>query len=118
MLSLLDDIKVFVSMVPVDMRKSINGLSALVVDTFASSPQSRHIFLFYNRSKNKVKFIFWDRNGFVLYYKRLEKGTFKFKKSPDNNTIEITQDQLEWLLAGLDFQLMNKFNELNYSTYY
>ena len=100
------------------MRKSINGLSALILDVFEKSPQSEHLFLFYNRSKDKVKLIFWDRNGFVLYYKRLEKGRFKLKKSSDNQTIEITQNQLQWLLAGLDFQLMQEFNEINYSQFY
>jgi transposase len=118
MLSLTDGIKVFVSLSPVDMRKSINGLSALILDVFTKSPQSRHIFLFYNKSKDKVKLIFWDRNGFVLYYKRLEKSRFKFNKSSDNQTIEISHNQLQWLLAGLDFQLMNEFNNLNYSEYY
>ena len=100
------------------MRNSINGLSALIGDVFEQSPMSRHLFLFYNKAKDKVKLVFWDRNGFVLYYKRLEKGRFKLKQSLDKKTIELTKEQLDWLLAGLDFQLMHEFSELNYSQYY
>lgn len=100
------------------MRKSINGLSALVLDVFDQSPQSKDIFLFYNKARDKVKLIFWDRNGFVLYYKRLDKGKFKLRKSNDHQTIEIAESQLQWLIAGLDFQLMHEFKELNYSKYY
>jgi transposase len=118
MLSLPAGTKVFVSLTPIDMRKSINGLSALILDVFAKSPQSRHLFLFHNKARDKVKLIFWDRNGFVLYYKRLERGRFKFSKTIDNETIEIAENQLQWLLAGLDFQLMHEFNELSYSEYY
>jgi len=118
MLSLPESTKVFVSLAPVDMRKSINGLSALILDVFEQSPQSMHLFLFYNKSRDKVKLIFWNKNGFVLYYKRLDKGKFKFSRTAVDNTIEITSDQLQWLLAGLDFQLMREFNEINYSHYY
>lgn len=118
MLNPSEDIKIFIGLSPVDMRKSINGLSALIVDVFEDEPQSRHLFIFHNKIKDKVKIIFWDRNGFVLYYKRLEKGRFKFNKSPTEGSLEVTNEQLQWLLAGLDFQLMNEFNEIDYSKYY
>ena len=100
------------------MRKSINGLSALIEEVFEHSPQSTHLFLFYNKSRDKVKLIFWDKNGFVLYYKRLEKGKFKFNRTATDHTLEITEHQLHWLLAGLDFQLMQQFNTINDSHYY
>lgn len=118
MLNILESTKIFVSLEPIDMRNSINGLSAKIGDVFEQSAMSRHLFVFYNKARDKVKLIFWDRNGFVLYYKRLEKGRFKFKKASDNKTIELTENQLQWLLAGLDFQLMLEFNEINYSQYY
>ena len=117
MLTLPKDCRVFVSNSVTDMRKSTNGLSALVLDEFKQSPTSCHVFVFHNRARDKVKILFWDRNGFVLYYKRLSKGRFKFTIRPDD-VLEITHDQLSWLLAGLDFQLMHQFNELNYSNYY
>lgn len=118
MLNVIEGTKIFVSLKPIDMRNSINGLSAAIGDIFGESPMSRHLFLFYNKARDKVKLIFWDRNGFVLYYKRLEKGRFKINKSLDKKTIELTENQLHWLFAGLDFELMNEFNEINYSEYY
>ncbi len=118
MLKLLDGSKIFVSLTPIDMRNSINGLSAKIGDVFDESPTSQHLFIFYNKARDKVKLIFWDRNGFVLYYKRLEKGRFKFNKATDKKMIELSENQLNWLLAGLDFQLMHEFNEINYSEYY
>lgn len=118
MLNVPEGLKVNLCLSPVDMRKSINGLSALIIDVFEAAPQSRHLFIFHNKAKDKVKIIFWDRNGFVLYYKRLEKGRFKFNKSQTEGSFEITHEQLQWLLAGLDFQLMHEFNELDYSKYY
>lgn len=114
---LQEKIKIFIKLSPTDMRKSIDGLCALVVDYFSETPQSQHLFLFYNQSKNKVKIIYWDRNGFVLHYKRLEKGRFRLKPN-EKGILEITANQLQWLLAGLDFQLMTQFSELNYSEYY
>ena len=118
MLNLRDDVKVFVSLEPVDMRKAINGLSCLVLDTLSESPQSGHIFVFTNKAKNKVKCLLWDRNGFVLHYKRLERSRFKFPAANSDGVIEVNQDQLSWLLAGLDFLLMRKFSDLNYAHYY
>ncbi len=117
MLTIAEGIKVFVQLTPTDMRKSIDGLCGLIVDYFIEKPQSRHLFLFYNQSKNKVKIVYWDRNGFVLHYKRLEQGHFRLKPN-EKGILEITPDQLQWLLAGLDFQLMEQFSELNYSEYY
>jgi len=117
MLTLTDGSQVYLSLMPVDMRKSINGLSVLVFDALSKSPQSGDVFIFYNKTKNKVKLLFWDRNGFVLYYKRLERGKFKFSQATEG-VIELHEDQLSWLLAGLDFQLMQEFSDLNYSDYY
>lgn len=116
-LNLLENSLVYVNLSPVDMRKSINGLSALVLSVFKKQPTSGHVFVFYNHSKDKVKILYWDRNGFILHYKRLEKGKFQFKKTADE-VVELSSEQLNWLLAGLDFMLMRDFSELNYSNYY
>jgi transposase len=118
MLTLSEGTKVFVNLTPTDMRKSINGLSAMILDVFSKAPQSKHLFLFYNKTRNKVKLIFWDKNGFVLYYKQMEKGKFKLNHRLKDGVLEINENELQWLLAGLDFQRMSKFNELNYETYY
>lgn len=109
---------IFVYLSAIDMRKSIDGLAAIVLDEFEQLPQSGDLFVFHNKGRDKIKLIYWDRNGFVLFYKRLERGRFKLSKTPESDKIDITTDQLQWLLAGLDFQLMQSFNELNYQNYY
>ena len=118
MLTLREGFKVLVSLSPVDMRKSIDGLCALVVDELRQDIQSSQLFVFYNRNRDKLKLIYWDKNGFALHYKRLERGKFKLSPSVDKKSLEISGNQLQWLLAGLDFQLMAEFSELNYSDYY
>lgn len=111
-------VEIHFSLSPVDMRKSIDGLSGLVMDLLAQSPQSGHLFVFYNRARNKIKVLYWDKNGFVLHYKRLEKGRFKLKDLEKDGSILLTENQLQWLLAGLDFRVMEAFSHLNYEHYY
>jgi len=118
MIRLQEKTRVYIALTPTDFRKSINGLSACVLDELSLSPQSGDCYLFWNKSRNKVKILFWDNNGFVLYYKRLEKGRFKIPRDMNFHYLEVTQDQLDWLLAGLDFMLMKQFNQINYSAYY
>jgi len=108
------DVKILIYTQPVDFRKAINGLSAIVYDEFSDSLTSGDIFVFHNSNKNKVKLLWWDRNGFVLYCKNMAKGTFVFSKMVDGNTIQINNEQLMGLLAGIDFQLMVDFPEINY----
>lgn len=102
----------------VDMRKSVNGLSAYVVDEFDKSPQCGDLFVFWNRARNRLKILWWDKNGFVLYYKRIEQHKFKIPRQLSTTPLTVTHHQLDWLLAGLDFNLMHEFSELNYRDYY
>lgn len=118
MLNIRDELSIHIHCAPIDMRKAVNGLSALVVDEFESSPQSGNLYLFYNKTRNRIKILFWDGNGFVIYYKRLEGNKFMLPREMDLPNFTISPEQLSWLLAGLDFQLMNKFPHLNYSNYY
>ena len=117
MLKLSEEIKLYVLSKPVDMRKSIDGLTFLVTDMMTVSPQSNSLFIFYNKAKDKVKAIYWHKNGFVLLYKRLESGRFKIKCSLEQTYAEINSHQLDWLLAGLDYELMQQFPDLNYACY-
>src|ERR1700733_7963905 len=87
---------------PVDFRKQIDGLVLLIADHLQLNPTSGQIFLFRNRCANKIKMLWWERNGFWLCYKRLEKGKLKFPKH-DDAVMSLTNDQLSWLLSGLDF---------------
>lgn len=117
MLKLRPGIQVFVSLHPTDMRKAIDSLSCIVLEAFDENPQSGHLFLFFNKTRDKVKILFWDRNGFVLHYKRLEKHRFKIPKLHSATKLTISETQLHGLLAGLDFMLMREFSEINYHEY-
>lgn len=117
MIRLKEGIKIFVSAEPVDARKSIDGLTCLIPEKFNDNPQSGNLFLFFNKAKDKVKILYWDDIGFALYYKRLEKHRFAVPKLMGHAHLEITEIQLQGLLAGLDFMLMRKFTEINYSKF-
>lgn len=87
---------------PIDFRKQLDGLIMLVASHLQLDPSSGQLFLFRNRHANKIKILWWDRNGFWLCYKRLEKGKLKFPTINDE-VLELTHDQLSWLLSGLDY---------------
>ena len=117
MLRLAEGTRVYVAAEPIDFRKAINGLAALVVEQFNAPVNDGSVYVFTSRDCSRVKCLFWDKNGFVLYHKRLERGKFKFNKQPDGSCI-ITHQQLDWLLAGLDFMLMVEFPMLDFSQYF
>lgn len=76
MFKLRQGIQIYVSLSSIDMRKSIDSLSALVLQEFNQDPQCGHLFIFFNRGRDKAKVLFWDRNGYALHYKRMEKHRF------------------------------------------
>jgi transposase len=85
-----------------DMRKNIDGLAALVTHTFELDLFSNSLFVFCNRDRDKLKILHWDCNGFWLYYRRLERGRFKWPaSSTEQATLSIDRRQLQWLLDGL-----------------
>lgn len=95
--------QIFIASQPVDFRMSIDGLSNFVQREINSHLHDGAIYVFYNKHMDKIKCLFWDRNGFVLYYKRLDKCRFKVKKML--RTIEkITATELEILLSGFEPQ--------------
>ena len=87
-----------------DLRKSIDGLAAIVSEEFDLDPFSSCLFVFCNRSRDKLKILMWEHNGFWLYYRRLEKGTFQWPTRHPNRPLTISRRQLRWLLDGLAFQ--------------
>jgi transposase len=87
------------------MRKSIDGLTALVNDILSQNPFSGHVFVFRGRRCDRIKVLVWDRNGFVLYYKRLETGRFHFP-DPTSPNRELDSAALTLLLEGLDLELV------------
>jgi transposase len=86
-----------------DLRKSIDGLSALVTAVFELDPFSDRWFVFCNRQRDKLKILRWDTNGFWLYYRRLERGRFKWPIQT-GPALSITRRQLQWLLDGLTIE--------------
>lgn len=100
------------------MRKSINGLTLLVVDSMGLEPQSKILFLFHNKAGDKVKGILWHFDGFILLYKRKEKGKFKFPKDVAGNHYQIDNDLLQWLLRGFDFYALKDHPELKDTQYF
>ena len=103
MLTLSSTSRVFVYTGVTDMRKSFNGLSGLVATHFDVELLSGHLFLFFNRRRDSVKLLLWDRDGLVIWYKRLEKGTFQVSAlSETESSLEIDSTQLSLLLSGID----------------
>ena len=113
MIRLNSEVRVYLATTPVDGRKAINGLSAFILEEFEATLMDGSVFVFYNRARDRVKCLFWEKNGFVLYQKRLERGKFKINRTEDELFL-MTQQQLDWLLAGLDFSLMSDFPELDF----
>lgn len=117
MFSISEDVKIMVCTQPVDMRKSINGLISYVVEVLQEDPQSKQFFLFFGKTKDKAKAIFWDKNGFILLYKRLEKERFIFPKDM-NQLVEINSDLLQALLRGFDFYRLKSHPDLKIYSYF
>jgi transposase len=95
-------VPVYLAAVTTDMRKSINGLAAIIQGSFGMDPFSGAFFVFCNRDKNKIKIVWWDKDGFVLYYKRREKGRFAWPTlDAGDSTVNVERSDLKRLLEGL-----------------
>jgi transposase len=100
---------------PVDFRKAINGLSALVAEELELDPFSAHVFGFCNRRRDQVKLLYWERNGFVLWQKRLEKDRFPWPREGEERVVELSGRELNWLLDGLDVFRLRPHKALSFS---
>ncbi len=87
---------------PVDFRKSISGLSALVEQGLGMNPFGGALHVFVNARRDKIKALYWHRNGFCLWYKRLERERFAWPSDVEGATQTVTMQELEWLLEGFD----------------
>jgi transposase len=109
MLPIFSNLRFFLYSDPTDMRKSFDGLSGLVSSVLKQDPLSGDVFVFINRRKDRIKLLVWDRDGFWLFYKRLEKGTFQFPLNSNNQTsISLSYDQLMFILEGIDLTSIKK----------
>lgn len=111
MLNLKPD-KIYISSANVDMRKSIDGLSAIVQQKFDLNPFENAMFVFHNRHCDKVKILYWDSNGFCLLYKRIEQGKFRFPRQITDEKYIVTEHELLWLLNGLHIEEILKYEAL------
>lgn len=100
----------------VDMRKQINGLASLVEGTMKLNPFSEALFVFLNRKRDTVKVLYWDRTGFALWHKRLEKERFMRVKYFTDKNVPLTSQQLAWFLEGYDLFKMRPHQELSYKS--
>ena len=102
MLSVPPTMRVFAALVPVDMRKSFDGLIALTRGMLNADPLSGHLFAFFNTRRTLMKALYWDRNGFCLVAKRLERGTFILPPANERGVIEIEAVELALIVEGID----------------
>ena len=86
----------------VDFRKSINGLSLIVEQQMQLSPLNGSVYVFCNKGRDKLKVLYWDKTGFALWYKRLEKDKFKWPTKLSGQSLNLSEQQLHWLLNGFD----------------
>lgn len=95
-----------------DMRKQINGLMTLVESSFSLDPFDSAVFVFCNKNRNRLKLLMWDGDGFWLYFKRLEKGRFRWPQPGETPTMTLSEQELSVLLGGVKVELKLKRNEV------
>lgn len=107
MLTLPSSVRIFFCVTPVDIRRSFDTLSELVREYMGEDPLSGHLFVFRNREETKVKILYWDRDGYAIWYKRLEKGRFALPKVATSG-VEVDATVFSMLLNGLDDKKISK----------
>lgn len=102
-------VRVYLCASPTDMRKGFDTLAVLVREGLGCDPLSGHLFLFIGRRRDRLKILYWDRDGYALWYKRLEKGTFRMPAAkPDAASIELKASELAMLLEGIDLRSIKR----------
>ena len=109
--------RIYIAVGATDMRKAINGLSALVGGTLQLDALSGHLFVFSNRARNIIKILYWDKTGFCLWQKRLERGRFRWPESREE-VLTIGRQELGWLLSGLEIYQAKAHKTLTFSKLY
>jgi transposase len=105
MISLPHAVRVFLHTPATDLRKGFDALSGLVTAAFSQDPTSGHLFLFVNRRRDRLKILYWDRDGLAIWYKRLETGSFQLPTAAaEAASIEMSPTQLTLILSGIDLR--------------
>jgi transposase len=109
MLTLPPSVKIFLFTARTDMRKGHDGLAALVTNELGADLFSGHLFVFVSRRGDRVKILAWDRGGLALWYKRLERGTFRLPRIADSSkSVPMDAGELSMLLEGLDYSKVQR----------
>lgn len=96
-------VRIYLCTTPTDMRKGFDSLAALVRESLGFDPLSKHLFLFTGRGKDRLKILYWDTDGYAIWYKRLEEGTFRLPTLKSAGaSVELKASELAMLLAGID----------------
>lgn len=99
---------------PVDFRKAALGLAAIVVQELEHDPFEGALYAFTNRQRNKIKCLYWEDNGFVLYYKALAEERFHWPVNDSQAVLSLSGQQINWLLDGYDIRLLKGHKKLQY----
>jgi transposase len=102
-LSLPPTVRIFLAAAPADMRKGFDGLAQMVREGIPQDPLSGHLFVFLNKRRDRIKILYWDRDGYALWYKRLEKGVFRFPEA-NGGRVEVTPGEIAAVLEGIDLR--------------
>jgi len=114
MLTIPPNTRISLCTTPVDMRKSFKGLLGVVRNTLDADPVADHLFVFLNRTNTLAKILYWDGDGFAIWYKRLETGTFRFPSlTKGASSIDITRSGLSMILEGIDLSQLPKRKRLS-----
>ena len=107
---------VYLCLSPVDFRKGMRSLAVLVESQLQQAPFAETLFVFCNRQRTSIKILYWQRNGFCLWQKRLEKERFFWPKQDSKVVMTLTGQQLDWLLDGYDIARLKPHKTLQYSS--
>lgn len=114
MLRLPPSVRIFLCRAPVDMRRSFDGLAAMAEQVVREDPLSGHLFVFRGRRGDRVKILYWDRDGYALWYKRLETGVFRFPLDPAQSS-EISPADLGLILEGIDLLTVKRQKRFSFA---
>jgi transposase len=108
MLTLPPSVQIWCATTPTDLRRGFDGLAALVRTQLRGDLLSGHLFVFHNKKADRLKILYWDRDGLVLWYKRLERGRYHFPAA-DATSLELTPGQLQMILDGVDVERVRRY---------
>jgi transposase len=102
-INLPSSVRIYLAVQPADMRRGFDGLAAMTTSILGQDPLSGHLFVFRNRRGDRLKILYWDRDGLAIWAKRLERGSFNFP-APSGDRVEVTPAEMAAILEGIDLK--------------